>query len=260
MIPNLEITTVVGCRMRCSYCPQPLLVSKYAERGERMSLEMFKACLDRVPAQVEILFAGMAEPWLNPSCTDMLLHASGRGHHVGVYTTCSGMSVADAQRLQDLSFLHFCIHLPDADGQMKLKVTEDYLKAVQTCMAIPNHNLVVYGRLHPEVRQAIGRDLPDSSAALISRAGNVPRLTIQRKEGKLKCSVCGPRLNHNVLLPNGDVTLCCMDYGLDHILGNLSRQSYESLFEGDAYLTVMRGLSDESVDTRCRHCEVSAPA
>jgi len=29
------------------------------------------------------------------------------------------------------------------------------------------------------------------------------------------------RIFRNVLLPNGDVVLCCMDYGLDHILGNL---------------------------------------
>ena len=31
------------------------------------------------------------------------------------------------------------------------------------------------------------------------------------------------------LLPNGDVSLCCMDYGLDNIIGNLDQQSYEDV-------------------------------
>jgi hypothetical protein len=31
------------------------------------------------------------------------------------------------------------------------------------------------------------------------------------------------------MLPNGDVSLCCMDYGLENILGNLFTQSYEEI-------------------------------
>ena len=39
------------------------------------------------------------------------------------------------------------------------------------------------------------------------------------------------RMNHNVLLPNGDVVLCCMDFGMQHVLGNLKRQSYEEILK-----------------------------
>ena len=34
---------------------------------------------------------------------------------------------------------------------------------------------------------------------------------------------------HNITLPNGDVSLCCMDYGLEHIIGNLLEQDYEDV-------------------------------
>jgi hypothetical protein len=40
---------------------------------------------------------------------------------------------------------------------------------------------------------------------------------------------CVERLYHNVLLPNGDVSLCCMDYGLKYVLGNLYNQEYNDI-------------------------------
>jgi hypothetical protein len=46
------------------------------------------------------------------------------------------------------------------------------------------------------------------------------------KEGELTCG-CIEDLYHTILLPNGDMSLCCMDYGLEHITGNLYEQSFE---------------------------------
>jgi len=250
--------------MQCSYCPQSLLISRFSKRPEgnlrKMTFETFKTCLDKVPSYVEILFAGMAEPWLNPSCTRMLLYAYEKGHPMAVYTTCSGMTLADLDQFKDVPFIHFCIHLPDAFGQMRMQITTEYVEVVRSCRRlIHNTNFVVYGPLHPLMAKALGHDVPDSSLGLISRAGNLPDRTIPRKEGPLHCPACGPELNHNILMPNGDVALCCMDYGLDHLLGNLVHQDYEALFKSEAYQKVMRGLKDGTVDTKCRHCEISRP-
>ena len=51
---------------------------------------------------------------------------------------------------------------------------------------------------------------------------------IQHTDGPRTCG-CVENLYHNVLMPNGDVSLCCMDYGLDNIIGNLDNQSYEEV-------------------------------
>ena len=116
---------------------------------------------------------------------------------------------------------------------------------------------MVIGPLHPEVRAVVG-DVNDGSAGLISRAGNLVAKAIPRKTGKLECSSCGPRIDHNVLLPDGSVALCCMVYDLKHVIGSLLTGSYASLFESEEYARVMRGLSgDESIDIACRNCEVS---
>src|SRR5574343_287653 len=81
-----------------SLCPQRPHIASYARRVDyraakfSLSLADFKRCLMTVPTEVEIVFAGMAEPWLNQDTTEMVLHAAHLGHTVAVYTTTVGMS------------------------------------------------------------------------------------------------------------------------------------------------------------------------
>ncbi len=256
---NLEISTVVGCKMLCSYCPQSLHVKKYAETNKNfvMSVNTFKTCLTKVPKEVEIVFAGMAEPWLNPDASSMLFHADTYGYRISVFTTCEGMTCADIYAyLSHVEFKHFCIHLPDQEGQMKLKVTEDYLEVVSECLRlIPNVTLMCIGTLHEKVRKVVGRDVPNGTRSLISRAGTVSGLGVEYKTGRLRCPPCGPNLDHNILLPNGDVLICCMDYGQEHVIGNLLENSYEDILKSNEHQRVLAGLNDESVKTICRKCE-----
>ena len=53
---------------------------------------------------------------------------------------------------------------------------------------------------------------------------------------------CSKTINYDqhVLLPNGDVVLCCMDYDNKHIIGNLVTQSYEELFTGPGMMTLIK--------------------
>ena len=75
---RLEITTRIGCSVNCVYCPQKTLAARYMETGNAdnkpivMSLDTFKACLDKTPKDTRIDFSGMAEPWQNKDCTKMV--------------------------------------------------------------------------------------------------------------------------------------------------------------------------------------------
>jgi len=263
MSADLEITTVIGCRMACAYCPQPLLARAYSQRDNLkvMTLETFQRCLSTVPSTASITFAGMAEPWLNPACTDMVLHAYSRGHRVVLFTTTFGMTLADVERIKHIPFGHVCIHLPDLEERMKLPVSDEYLAAlcaVVRSLHIDSFSLM--GTLHPRVRQALGHDVHDSTHSLQSRAGNthwdgIPQ--VPRRTGRLDTRHC---INHNVLNPNGDVALCCQDYGLKHVLGNLLTQSYAELFEGAEFKKLQRAMNDDSIDVLCRTCPVALPA
>lgn len=245
--------------MNCDYCPQKVHVKNYVNvsRVTEMTFADFKKILSTVPLECEIVFAGMAEPWLNKWCTDMVEYTFEKGYKVGVYTTTVGMKIEDVVRIHNLPFSHFTLHLPDVDGRMKLEVTEKYLKILSKVVDVLDCQKMVIGKLHPQVEEITG-PVADGSPGLFSRAGNLKHLAIPRKTGKLECSSCGPKIDHNVVLPNGDVLLCCMMYDNSHVIGNLLKMDHASLFKSDEYNRVMRGLAgDESIDIKCRFCEVS---
>ena len=65
-----------------------------------------------------------------------------------------------------------------------------------------------------------------------------------KPSGKLRCD----RIYQNVLLPNGDVVLCCMDWSAEHVLGNLKRDRFEDLYRSETFRRVLRGLKKPRVD------------
>ena len=49
--------------------------------------------------------------------------------------------------------------------------------------------------------------------------------------------------------------MCCYDFGLQHILGNLITLDYNSLFTGETFQKLKQGLNDDSIESLCRYCE-----
>lgn len=65
----------------------------------------------------------------------------------------------------------------------------------------------------------------------------------------------GEALNRNILLPDGTVLLCCMDFGIKHVLGNLLTQSYEEICNGKELTMIKEGMNgNEKIDILCRRC------
>ena len=96
------------------------------------------------------------------------------------------------------------------------------------------------------------------------RAGNLNTEKVEKKvskpiinaakpSGKLRCG----RVYQNVLLPNGDVVLCCMDWSAEYVLGNLKRDRFEDLYRSETFRRVLRGLKDPGVDLLCRTCNMA---
>jgi len=232
-------------------------LSPAAQGGEpllEMSLEMFKKYLDKIPAEVPIRFSGMCEPWLNSECTKMVLYAYKKGHEIEVYTTLVNMNLSDVDLLKTCSYKCFSIHLPCEEKTENIKIDDKYLEVVE---AISKSNINVtyhshFGMAPLSVRLKIGSKI--SVQPLYTRAANLNNtemLLPNRKRGEIRCA---RKFDYFGLLPNGDVVLCCMDFGLKHILGNLNLVEYGYLFNSPEFLKIKRGLSDESSDILCRYC------
>jgi len=270
--PTLEITTIIpekGCVVDCVFCPQRTLEEVY--KGTRiLTLDAFKSMVDKIPKDVRITFAGFTEPWMNKYCTDMVVYAHDQGHPVSVFTTGVGVSTEDMEAIVHIPFAGnpnggFVLHLPDAEMLARHPITPGYLKTLEWMRdnrhRIENFSVMSMGKeLHPSIRHIFDWA---PSYEMWSRAGNLIRESVAKPQlitlrdrwnaithtGPKTCG-CIEGLYHNVLLPNGDVSLCCMDYGLDHIIGNLNKQTYEDLIPQDQTCYDLCNYCENAVDPK----------
>lgn len=253
---KLEITTRIGCKNMCKYCPQEKLIKEYLSRSKKieMNFEDFKKYIDKVPIDVTISFSGMSEPWLNKSCTKMVKYAYSKGFSLEIYVTGVGMTSSDIRKLEKIDVKNFVVHLPDDRGDTKIEITESYLNLMKELAKskIQNQNFITFGNIHPEVKKAIQfTDFPiiDRSKILLSRVGNSSyKKGIGGLKGNICCMPSKNKLDNNVLLPNGDIVLCCMDYGLKHKIGSLLTQNYKDIFRTKEFLKIKKGMNNEKIN------------
>ena len=255
---SLEITTHIGCPVNCDYCPQKTIIKAYGKRSRtrRMTLETFKACLDKLPAGVDIHFTGMCEPWVNPQCTKMVLHARSKGHSVGVSTTLQGMATEDLELLKAHPYKFFSIHLPTENRAESIRIDDNY-RALLSAFINSGFEATYHVQgsgYHPDLEDILaGHDVIVYNPH--SRAGNVD-IQGRKKPVRLKGEIgCSRGLKQNILLPNGDVLLCCMDYAMKHVIGNLVDMDLQALYDNAAFRQVADGLKDDKIDILCRLCE-----
>jgi hypothetical protein len=262
---SLAITTHAGCRNQCTYCPQRSFIESYRKRSDEYSLspDTFRRCIQTVPESICISFSGFCEPWMNPGCTQMILYAHEKGHQVRVNTTLVGIKPGDIEVLKNIPFIKFVVHLPDNKGLTKINPDEEYLAVLSMMLKVRLNNLKWKFhstdpdiRIHPDVnRLLIHSGVRISYADLNNRAGNVRTIKSYQPVNKGRVLLECQDFHHNILLPNGDVVLCHMDWSLKHVLGNLLTDNYIDLYSGEAFQEINTALQDPDADILCRDCE-----
>jgi hypothetical protein len=231
-----------------------------------MPWKTFEVCLGRLPVEVDIHFSGYSEPWLHPECTRMVLSGHAAQHRIAVFTTATGMRPEDVPQLARIPFKRFSVHLPDADGLMRDPIDDRYLSTLAALRDAEIRNIEFFsvGPPHPDVLAVID-DVVDTRL-LTSRAGNLPNLdvfglvtvglSVGHRRNPSSPIVCRKdRIFRNVLLPSGHVALCCMDYGLEHVLGNLLESDYDSLHRSEQFLRVLNESTVGGNNILCGRCE-----
>ena len=274
--PTLEITTMIGCPLMCNYCPQDNLRDAYDRDGDKyMSLETFKKSLDGIDVGVRIDFSGMAEPWVNPECTAMLEYALERGHKIAIYTTLYNWSREDADRVAELiveyadQFEIVSIHYPDNLGNMRgWKYNEDWEYALRVVQMVCQHANVKTEGMTMSGLGEVHDDLAHLGIRLWNwkghdRAGSLPIEQVKeqyvqiapRHTGAIRCGKT-PRYDQNVVLPNGDVVLCCMDYDTKHVLGNLNKNTMAEIRKQEPFQQLLKinAQQEFSTESLCRTC------
>lgn len=239
---RLEITVRAGCAINCANCPQELFKTKYY--GEKMmSMDTFKTCIDKVPPEARIDWSGFCEPFFNPDVTEMMNYA--RNHKQTLFTTLMGLTKEKWGKIEDIEWEEIIIHIPDAQGMAVFEPNAEMLAIIQPTAyhvhGTPRNDVIGMLRNAPVWNE------------LHNRAGNLQSGIARYKSGAVKCGYTGLEIDHNVLLPNGDVVMCCMDFGLTHVLGNLLDQTWDEIRNGEPLKKLREEMQSEK-DCICNHC------
>ena len=263
---------MIGCPLMCTFCPQDNLRDNYGKGIKYMQPVDLVKVLVKLPKNTRNDFSGMSEPWANPECTQMLEMVLYMGFKVAIYTTLYGMT--DPERVRKVLESHpeqvevIMLHLPDANGNMKgWKNNEEWQRAaaVISHTNVPcgvgamtmDKNGVVHPDLQPMVGQLAGWVGHTRADSLDPEqvAGQALSVT-PRNDFALTCRST-PFYDRNVLLPNGDVVLCCMDYNLKHVIGNLLTQTYDEMMQGKPLQDLIKMNEADGFDkcSICKSCE-----
>ncbi len=266
--PALEITPRAGCTINCHYCPQEKFLHSFfdsSNQKKEMNFDIFKMCVDKTPQNTVIEFAGFVEPFLAKDVIKMMEYTYETGREMTLFTTLVGCDVDKFHKIEDLPFRYVVLHLPDIHNYANIPITDAYIELLYYLLnkRKPDGSpFIDKANCQAEPNPIIAKMLKDKvmiSWDLVDRAGNLQQESALKSNKDNKGSIYCDRaacLDHNILLPDGRVVLCCMDFGMNHVLGNLLEDSWKDIHSGEEMKKIKAGMcSIKSTDTvLCRRC------
>jgi len=235
---QFEVTTSIGCPVDCKFCPQDRIVERYT--GARtLTLKAFTELIQTVPSSVPIIFAGVSEPFLNSATPDMIWYANKKGHAIQLFTTLTGLKYHDAIRLTEIPFESVVIHLPDAHGNAKIKMTPTWHRAFEV-MAMSAKNLHFMN---------MGADFVSDRSEEIVRE-TMPII----HKGPVMCY--RHEIPDYIMMPNGHVFFCCQTKGQRAYVGSLYENTYPELVA--RHPQISKRLQNDS-ESLCHKCTWAKP-
>lgn len=265
--PIIEVTPTIGCRINCKYCPQGMILSSYNIISDKkeMTLEDYIFFVEKLPNNVLIDYSGFVEPFLNKQSIEMMEYTASMGLEMALYTTLENVDFNLVGRILKIPFREVVLHLPDEERYSKITIDATYKKILEILVNAKKEDGSPYidsanchGHLHHEIESIItGKVL--LKGKMMDRAGNIANekndlCSNSILQGAIRCSR-SKLLNHNVLLPDGTIVLCCNDYGMRHVLGNLRDSTYEEIMNSSTVMDIYDQMNQSKYDNLlCRNC------
>lgn len=251
---HMEFTLSVSNCLQCHHCPQDKLGAAYHSDKRVMTVEDFKIILDTLPADCQVDFSGFAECFLNSNACQMIDLAAKSGRKFVLYTTLVGLKPCCVEVLKQYHPNVTRIHVPDGKAftfneEKWVEFHERFL------MAKVGATYMAMGEPSDFIKRYLAvKGIPLELPTMLSRGGNLEHINGNKINGPMRCTM--NRWHGNVVLPNGDVYGCCMDYELTVYLGNLLRQPYREIsYEAEKWKMNM----ERRAEGICARCEWATP-
>ena len=230
----IEFTTMIGCSNNCTYCPQKTIVAAYGKvRPRMMIVETFDRLLDHLdPETTAIHFSGFSEIFLHPLGHEFIARACHRNFEVMLCSTLMGLTGDKIEYLMNNNVRFKWIRLHEFDGPGFVR----------------------------DLFEVRARSLHDAGLTAMFKSARVVKPTSRGGNlwhpgyyaGPITCD----RIQCNVVLPDGMVCLCCSDWGLRHIIGNLLDCDYDGPEFEAARRVIRMAAATSGSDVLCKTCEL----
>jgi uncharacterized Fe-S cluster-containing radical SAM superfamily protein len=273
---HLNITATSSCKAMCVYCPQDRFTSAMEGQPRHLSCREFVELLPALAGtRFEVVsFGGFTEPFDNPEIVELIAIASQQTFvdRIHIYTNGEALTPSIAEALQQvrLGYADISCHGFDAGTYRRTRpfldaarIRENVLFLLQNRRNIDRLTISVTGPFGSPASLAELETLCSKYGAgferrdLHSRAGllHIGRESKVVKSGPFRCAKFD--FGKPVLVPGGDLVLCCQDFALEHVIGNLHRQTFEEILRDSPVrkrvLETAAGLREDP-NLNCYHC------
>jgi len=251
---HLEVTLTAGCPMMCSYCPQTNYIKGYKATNttskKNMSLEDYKVILKNVDHRINhVFFTGFTEALAHPEWDQFVEHTKSQGYKTTFNTTLYGATKEKIDRMVDLD-VDVEIHLTDSRIDIPEGMIEYFAEKYKRSNAIFNFFTEKGRNLLP-----IKGD--HRAIAAHSRGDNLEHIPRRVISAPVRCN--SNRFFSNVVIPNGDVSVCCSDFSLKHIMGNLLTQTLKEIHNGEPMRNFFKKMGEGDTSFICNNCDYAYP-
>ena len=282
--PSLELTVSPACSKLCDYCPQTEYIEnykkKYSGEDKVLKLDTIKKISKNIPNSTIIKWTGFTEPLDCKEFDVIVQFFFDKGYRQQISTTLLGNKNSQKYYLENIDkFFQHTLHLPDDQSLMKGKFDEIYkLYVEKVIIELVNKKLdfqifLIGKNFHPIIQGPIAsladkfylRNKIIKAAYLNTRASAINPAKFGFKQTSKKTSNRGgffcsyQRLNQGVLLPNGKVSICCQDYGLKRVIGDLKNQNIEEIYNSIEKNEIWRAEFINGTFSPCNKCEHYSP-
>jgi len=276
--PIVQVETQSGCNAACAFCPNKKTMATLPQG--RMDEALFRKIIDEAvaygPERISPYLNN--EPLLDPDLPDRIRYIASKKRpstEISINTNASRLEGGLARELLrcGLNALHISFHgisKESYEASMRGLNFEENLRRVDDFLALwreapepkPHvHVTMVHSKLIeaeiPRIRAYWGER---GIKAVIRPLGNRAHVAVEQANlnpGEwLPFVHCKELIHQAVIIYNGDVLLCCVDWERSTVLGNLRDQSLYEVWNGPKFLDIRRRYFSGNVQgILCGRCK-----
>lgn len=265
---KIDFTLQAGCPVRCDFCPQTLFLKEYKSPEKKITMDNFKLALSNLKnsSVKTIQFAGFSEPLYHKNFYDFVVLSVEAGFEVLVISTLKGLDTERLKNIKNLPVIWEVSIQPINMQNRKGLNDEEAWNNIKSFMKLNFKFQPIFRcldlNLSVEERNRLimqGKELGIKNIVFgefNTRAGIIAENQINKFGKKI---ICGYNIPPEIL-PNGDVLLCCMDFGVKHKIGNIFKESFEKILSSDSLKKIINTMSlKEEGKILCHTCEAAIP-